>query len=57
MVDYSKWDAFAADLSDSDDDMKPAVTKLHDGSRVHIGPSGTLISASYLACQSISFWL
>lgn len=46
MVDYSKWDSFAADLSDSDDDGKPIVTKLNDRSKVHIGPSGVSITSN-----------
>ena len=47
MVDYSKWDSYAADISDSDDDdHMPSVTKLEDSSKVQIGPQGvTVISA------------
>lgn len=45
MVDYSKWDSFGDDLSDSDEDRKPTVTKLNDRSKVHIGPNGVTITA------------
>mmetsp|Transcript_38422 Transcript_38422/g.39099 ORF Transcript_38422/g.39099 Transcript_38422/m.39099 type:complete len:240 (+) Transcript_38422:245-964(+) len=46
MVDYSKWDSFAADLSDSDEEPTPSVKKLEDGSKVHIGPTGVSLSSA-----------
>lgn len=47
MVDYSKWDSYAAELSDSDEDMgKPSVTKLENKSSVKIGPNGVSVIPS-----------
>lgn len=46
MVDYSKFDKLAAELSDSDDvpGNRPHVTRLEAGSRVVLGPSGAVIA-------------
>ena len=48
MVDYRKWDSFAAEISDSDEDVpSPSrVTTLQDGQSVSIGPSGVSIGNS-----------
>ena len=48
MVDYSKWDRFAEDLSDEDDcdSHQPAVHEVPKGSQVRIGPSGAEIVQS-----------
>ena len=47
-MDYSKWDKFAAELSDSDDEERgaPKVTSISQGSKVTIGPEGHSISAT-----------
>jgi hypothetical protein len=47
-MDYSKWDKFAAELSDSDDEEPgaPKVTSISQGSKVTIGPEGHSISAT-----------
>lgn len=48
MVDYSKWDKFANDLSDDDDDSvgnRPVVTKIEKpgGGRIQLGPQGAVL--------------
>ena len=45
MVDYSKWNNFAADHSDSDEefDSKPRVTKLESNEKIQIGPNGAKV--------------
>lgn len=41
MVDYSKWDKFGDELSDSDEELHvPQVTRLENSSQVQIGPTG-----------------
>lgn len=47
-MNYSKWDKFAADLSDSDDDgRKPVVKTVGEKESVKIGPSGYEIAHSH----------
>jgi len=42
MVDYTKWNKFARDQSDSDEeDSSPRVTKLESDTKIQIGPQGT----------------
>ena len=55
MVDYSKWDKFAADLSDDDDDYrpnKPVVTKIDKpgGGKIQIGPQGATLIDDESSC-------
>lgn len=49
-LDYSKWDKFDYASSDEEDDNRPypqpTVTRLNDGDRIHIGPSGSSIDSS-----------
>jgi hypothetical protein len=41
MVDYSKWEKFAAELSDDEEESTaPTVTRLDDNERVNISPKG-----------------
>ena len=46
MVDYSKFDKLAAELSDEDEagGNRPRVTRLQAGSQVTIGASGAVVS-------------
>jgi hypothetical protein len=46
MVDYSKWDKFAEDLSDEEDNKGFQVQQFEQGSRVTIGPKGANIEAA-----------
>lgn len=50
-MNYSKWDKFVADISDSDDDEgNVKVTNLGPkGGSVHIGPQGATIESSSIA--------
>ena len=49
-LDYSKWDKMEYSSDDEDNEennnasKQPSVTRLDDGSRIHIGPSGSSIS-------------
>ena len=46
MVDYSKWDKFADDISDEEDGpMRPVVHHVEEGGSVTIGPGGPSIAA------------
>lgn len=45
MVDYSKFDKLASELSDSDDAPgPPRVTRLKAGSKVTVGPTGAVVA-------------
>lgn len=46
MVDYSKFDTLAAELSDDDEAQgrRPVVTRLQAGSQVTIGRTGAVVS-------------
>ena len=47
MVDYSKWDKFASELSDDEDEGRGPVQVHHveDGGSVTIGPNGASLAA------------
>lgn len=53
MVDYSKWDKFASELSDEEEDAKgPMVHHVEEGGRVTIGPDGATIAAHSAQSES-----
>lgn len=56
MVDYSKWNSYAAELSDSDEDVgKLSVTKLDNKSKITIGPDGaTVVPSPGIYCNQIT---
>lgn len=53
MVDYSKWDALAKDLSDDEEDPKgPVVHHVENGGRVTIGPDGATLGPAAATLES-----
>ena len=46
MVDYKKWDKFIDNLSDSDEERGPKVTKLTNATSFVIGPNGTSLKST-----------
>lgn len=53
ILDYSRWDRLAADLSDSDEEQgQPQVTSLHEGGSVTIGPDGPSIASNKSAISA-----
>ena len=54
MVDYSKWDKFADEISDDEEPNTPLVHHVEDGGSVTIGPDGPRIAARSTDAASAS---